>query len=402
MELLTEFVRWCYWALNAGLPLLRRTVRAHRAGLLRALVGVLAWMITKPMWGVLGRLCWTVFCFGYKWADIVKASIRRYRRFVSGPSVKDRPSAERRWKMYEALWVTPMVVLEAKKEHEDGLGRLLHKWLEAFHAWWCVFLPDSLELGFRSTVKYWVGSKAECRRTVDRACCVGRGFWSFVSLLLYAVFYTVIYVYEFVEWACWGVTGVGILVAAANYLAATGSFTAEDGVVQDEGTVKATGTVVFIRAASRLLRWYETSSGGRSPMEMAGDRYARWMKDLEEQEQAERLSEAFWRMDGYVGPRPIVPTLSELHAERCANRERLQELERERAARRGRRVSFGEDVTSENNGHRLGDGYDRTVPDNRSVNYQVREDQLYEDALDNPTVAHSGSRAKDRRHGGRR
>ncbi|KAG1705969.1 hypothetical protein DVH05_002531 [Phytophthora capsici] len=59
-------------------------------------------------------------------------------------------------------------------------------------------------------------------------------------------------------------------------------------------------------------------------------------------------------------------------------------------------------VTSENNGHRLGDGYDRTVPGNRSTTYQVREDQLYEDALDNPTVAHSGSRAKDRRQGGRR
>eukprot|EP00644_Phytophthora_capsici_P010345 jgi/Phyca11/19733/fgenesh1_pg.PHYCAscaffold_51_\ len=180
-----EFVGWCCWALNAGLPLL---------------------------W----RACWAVFCFGYKWADIAKASIYRYRRFVSGPPVKDRPPAERRWKMYEALWVTPMVVLEAKKEHEDGLGRLLHKWLEAFHAW-----------------------------------CV----------------------------------------------------TAEDGVVQDEGTVKATGP--------------------------------------EEKKQAERLSEAFWRMDGYVGPRPRVPTL-------------------------------------------------------------IREDQLYEDALDNPTVAHSGSRAKDRLHGGRR
>ncbi|KAG1695050.1 hypothetical protein DVH05_020978 [Phytophthora capsici] len=110
MELLMEFVEWCYWALNAGLPLLWHAVRVHWTGLLWALAGALAWMITKPMWGVLGRLCWAVFCFGYKWADIVKASIRRYRRFVSGPSVKGRPPAERRWKMYEALWVTPMVV----------------------------------------------------------------------------------------------------------------------------------------------------------------------------------------------------------------------------------------------------------------------------------------------------
>ncbi|KAG1695749.1 hypothetical protein DVH05_019487 [Phytophthora capsici] len=64
MELLMEFMEWCYWALNAGLPLLWRAVRSHWTGLLWVLAGVLAWMITKPMWGVLGRLCWTVFCFG--------------------------------------------------------------------------------------------------------------------------------------------------------------------------------------------------------------------------------------------------------------------------------------------------------------------------------------------------
>ncbi|KAG1703492.1 hypothetical protein DVH05_007439 [Phytophthora capsici] len=68
MELLMGFVEWCYWALSAGLPLLWRAACIHWTGLLWALAGALAWMITKPMWGVLGRLCWTVFCFGYKWA----------------------------------------------------------------------------------------------------------------------------------------------------------------------------------------------------------------------------------------------------------------------------------------------------------------------------------------------
>ncbi|KAE8899452.1 hypothetical protein PF010_g24435 [Phytophthora fragariae] len=38
-----------------------------------------------------------------------------------------------------------MVVLVARKEHLDGLGRLLYKWLDAQDAWSCVFQPDTLE-----------------------------------------------------------------------------------------------------------------------------------------------------------------------------------------------------------------------------------------------------------------
>nr|KAE8937361.1 hypothetical protein PF009_g12732 [Phytophthora fragariae] len=151
-------------------------------------------VVTRPLWRIAGRLIGAVFGFVFKWLTLLKVCVRRYRRFVDGPSVQGRPSTERRWKTFEAIWATPMVVLEARGEHEDGLGRLMYKWLEAYHALWCVFLPDVLELSCKSTVKYWRGSRAECRRTVDHACCVWRGLWAFLSLSAYAVFYTVVYV----------------------------------------------------------------------------------------------------------------------------------------------------------------------------------------------------------------
>jgi hypothetical protein len=51
--------------------------------------------------------------------------------------------ARKYWRLFEALLVTPMVFLRMRKEHESGLGRLLYKWLGAFHAWLCVFLPET-------------------------------------------------------------------------------------------------------------------------------------------------------------------------------------------------------------------------------------------------------------------
>ncbi|KAL3665016.1 hypothetical protein V7S43_010191 [Phytophthora oleae] len=60
-------------------------------------------MITKPLWRIGGRLCWVAFCFIYKWADIAKANIKRYRRFVSGSIVLSNTPAECRWKLYGSL-----------------------------------------------------------------------------------------------------------------------------------------------------------------------------------------------------------------------------------------------------------------------------------------------------------
>ncbi|EGZ13910.1 hypothetical protein PHYSODRAFT_335615 [Phytophthora sojae] len=278
------------------------------------------------------------------WRSGDEAAVERYRRFVNGPAVEDRPAAERRWKAFEAIWATPMIVLEARGEHTEGLGRLLHKWLEAYHALWCVFLPDVLELSCKSTAKYWKGSKAECRRTVDRASCVCRGFWAFVSLLAYALFYTVVFVYDFVERVCQGTVGVAVLLLTLNYILADGGLVVGDGLVPDE------------------------------------------TQDLEELEQAERLSEAFWRADGCVGDKKPVRTLSGLRAEQRELRAKMQ-ADKLQAARRGRRVSVGEDVPSRNGHHRS------YYTDDRSTNDRLLEDQLWDDGVARSAAMEAVTRA---------
>ncbi|KAE9008565.1 hypothetical protein PR003_g16468 [Phytophthora rubi] len=275
-----------------------------------------------------------------------------------------------------------MVVLEARGEHEDGLGRLMYKWLEAYHALWCVFLPDVLKLSCKSTVKYWRGSRAECRRTVDRACCVWRGLWAFLSLSAYAVFYTVVYVYDFVEMVCQGAVGVGVLLLTINYILADGGLTT-DGGLSPEATVMQGSCVVVVTigVASRLLKRYEAASGGRSPAKMAVDSYADWLREVEELQQAERLSEAFWRADGSVGrPKPVC-TLSGLRAQQRALRAKMKADKEEETARRGRRVPVGEDVPSGNGGHRLGYGHDRSPVARQSTCELLLEEQLFEDEL---------------------
>ncbi|EGZ29598.1 hypothetical protein PHYSODRAFT_323102 [Phytophthora sojae] len=274
-----------------------------------------------------------------------------------------------------------MVVLEPRGEHKDGLGRLLYKWLDAYHALWCVFLPDVLELGGESTVKYWRGSRAECRRSVDRACCVGRVLWAFLTLATYAVFYTVIYVYDLVEKACQGAVGVGVLLLTLNYILADGGLTADGGLSPDAVVMQWSCVVATTGVASHLLKCYEAASGVRSPAKMAEESYADRLRDIEELQQAERLSEAFWRSDGCVGKPKPVRTLSGLRAEQRALRAKMKADKEEEDARRGRRVSVGEDVPSGNGGHRLGYGRGRPPAACQSARRLLLEDQLFEDEL---------------------
>ncbi|EEY53673.1 uncharacterized protein PITG_19848 [Phytophthora infestans T30-4] len=82
---------------------------------------------------------------------------------------------------------------------------------------------------------------------------------------------------------------------------------------------------------------------------------------MEEREQDDRLSEAFWRADeGSVEtPRQQVRRLSGIQAERRTLRAKMRDSEKEgigRRARRWRRDSIGEDVASENGGNRHGNG----------------------------------------------
>ncbi|EGZ23262.1 hypothetical protein PHYSODRAFT_324489 [Phytophthora sojae] len=159
-----------------------------------------------------------------------------------------RPEVERagqvmRHTLLQALLATPLVVLESKGEHEDGLGRLLYKWLDDLHEWWC------------ACSKYCTGASLESGRSVARAKLVAKVVWTLTSLILFSAFYAVLFTYEVVEWIYQGVAGVFAVVVLA-------------------------------------------SAGERSPLTMATEGYAAWYAALEDQEQAERLSEAFWRMDG--------------------------------------------------------------------------------------------------------
>ncbi|EGZ09757.1 hypothetical protein PHYSODRAFT_338497 [Phytophthora sojae] len=313
MKTVTGVVEWCLWHSLFVWKIVWCVLRNHWPAVLLVLIGAVGGVITRPLWSIAGRLIGAVFGFVFKWLTLL------------------RPSAEHRWKAFEAIWATPMVVLEARGEHKDGLGRLLYKWLDAYHALWCVFLPDVLELGGESTVKYWRGSRAECRRSVDRACCVGRGFWAFLTLATYAVFYTVIYVYDLAEkvwwWSC--------------VLATTG-------------------------VASHATRRRQECVH---------------LRDVEELQQAERLSEAFWRGDGCVGKPKPVRTLSGLRAEQRVLRAKMKADKEEEDARRERRVSVGEDVPSGNCGHRLRYGRGRPPAACQSARGLLLEDQLFEDQL---------------------
>lgn len=161
--------------------------------------GALVWTVTQPLRTVTVRLFSAVSYSVYKWAGFAKVCIQRYRRYVRGSGLQNLPRGERWWKSYDALWAIPMVVLEARRDHLDGVGCLLRKWIDAFHAYWGVFHPDSLEYSWHSTVKYWNGLKIEYWRTVRRACFAGRAAWTVASLLIYAAFYEVLFLYEIVE-----------------------------------------------------------------------------------------------------------------------------------------------------------------------------------------------------------
>ncbi|KAE9010338.1 hypothetical protein PR001_g15107 [Phytophthora rubi] len=104
--------------------------------------------------------------------------------------------------------------------------------------------------------------------------------------------------------------------------------------------------VVTIGVASRLLKKYEAASGGRSPAKMAEDSYADSLREVEGLQQAERLSEAFWRADGNVGRPKPVRTLSGLRAQQRALRAKMKADKEAETARRGRRIPVGEDVPS--------------------------------------------------------
>ncbi|EGZ11523.1 hypothetical protein PHYSODRAFT_421770, partial [Phytophthora sojae] len=254
------------------------------------------------------------------------------------------------WKCYEALLATPLVVLESKGEHEDGLWRLVYKWLDALHEWWCVFLPETWASGRKACSKYCTGASLVSGRSVARAKLVAKVVWTLTSRILFSAFYAVLFTYEVVEWICQGVAGVFAVVVVFDCWFA--SEEGEHAIVTNYWLLVVNVWVALVCITSKLWRLYEASAGERSPLTMATEGYAAWCAALEEQEQAERLSEAFWRMDGGGNaPRVQVRTRSGLQAERRAWQVR-REVDQASCARRGCRDAVGEDVPSRNGSDR--------------------------------------------------
>ncbi|KAE9350929.1 hypothetical protein PR003_g5134 [Phytophthora rubi] len=213
-----------------------------------------------------------------------------------------------------------MVVLEANKVQDQGLGRLLFKWRDALHETWCVFLTTSWTLALRSLRKYYKGVGVESRRSAARARLVGRLVWTLGSLLAYASFCGLMFAYEFVEWACRGLLGMVGLMIAINYGTVEGGGNSFGEIWTLSSTlVTIDALLVLLSLSCRLWRCYEDNLSKHSLLELARDSYASWCLALEEQEQVERLSEAFWRMDGGEdAPRIPARTRSGLQAERRA------------------------------------------------------------------------------------
>ncbi|KAE8963840.1 hypothetical protein PR002_g29155 [Phytophthora rubi] len=175
--------------------------------------------------------------------------------------------------------------------------------------------------------------------------------------------------YETVEGICQGWLGVLGVLSVVNFL-----FCGDEGQVIAEGValnrtvVDASVGVVLVGCASRL--WHLFESDEPSPLDRVSERYREWQLAMEEQEQAERLADAFWRMDGGAGRAPAgaADAVRAANADRRALRE-SRALQRARwesvrpaefakaenakeEARRGRRGVVGEDVPSENGPYR--------------------------------------------------
>ncbi|OWZ09625.1 hypothetical protein PHMEG_00017645, partial [Phytophthora megakarya] len=226
--------------------------------------------------------------------------------------------------------------------------------------------------------KYANGVRMEWWRTSSRAC---KWAWTLTYVLLFGHFYLIVCTYELIEWLCLGWQTVAILLLVINYYCA--SFA---GVLQgDFSAVNLTVllgslAVVVIALVSHWWRWFEGTKDERSPARLVGEGYASYRKDLEEQEQAERLSEAFWCLDGGTDDvmRHPVPTVSGIRAEQGKMRAKMKAAQ-DSEALRGCQAKVGENVTCGTDGHRLGD---RSEPPHAVIQVaeDIWEDQLVEEA----------------------
>ncbi|KAE8900272.1 hypothetical protein PF005_g14208 [Phytophthora fragariae] len=157
MEAISDISTELFYFVTVSVSSIGAACYESRSELTWLAAGAVIWMITEPIRGIGSRFVSEISTFALKWALLAKLCVRRYCRYIRGPAVQGQPLRVKSWKMFEALLATPIVVLEARKARDDGLGRLLYKWADAFYEYWCVFLPESWTYARRVTSKYYAG-----------------------------------------------------------------------------------------------------------------------------------------------------------------------------------------------------------------------------------------------------
>ncbi|EEY66633.1 uncharacterized protein PITG_16709 [Phytophthora infestans T30-4] len=136
IELFVEATEWCIWLGGAfGWSVVRNpwteiawaAAVSHWSELRWALSGAVGCMITKPVWCALGRIVGAVSAFEVKWTGLCRTCVRCYRISADYVRIAESTPAVRHWRLYEALFQTPIVVLEDEAVSEAGLGRLVHR-----------------------------------------------------------------------------------------------------------------------------------------------------------------------------------------------------------------------------------------------------------------------------------
>ncbi|KAG3002984.1 hypothetical protein PC120_g19381 [Phytophthora cactorum] len=257
MEYALSSAQWSWSLVSSMVASGVSLVTGHSWELAAVAVGILLWTATEPFRSMVIRLFSAVGYFVYKWAKLIKLCISRYRNYVRGPAVQNQPRRTKWWKTYEALLATPTVVLVARK------GALVRSWSSGIQVVGCY---SCLLVGLKKT---W-----------GRAWFVLWASWTNVTLIVYAVFYGVLFLYQIIEGACLGWPGVVILTLTTNYQLGESEDVVEIGrVTLDRSRVVFDSCVLVLGVVGHLWRWYEAASEGRSFMTMDRDCHAEGICD---------------------------------------------------------------------------------------------------------------------------
>ncbi|KAE8987439.1 hypothetical protein PR002_g22050 [Phytophthora rubi] len=257
-----------------------------------------------------------------------------------------------------------MIELVVQDEHQHGLGRVVYKFCDAFHAYFYVFIPETGEYGWRATTQYKEALRSKWGDAIRRAwfmLCTG---WALIQTTGYVVTYSLLSAYDLMETVCLGWFGVVTVTVAANYYVGNGQGLVLYGEFEI-GWWPALGRslVMLTGLTSRACRWLAYTSP--SPLAKIGDLCEQLKETMENRAQIEHLALAFWKEDGGVGPVPR-DAVEALRAARAAgdaaresrvnHRELWKEVravgEANEEPRRGRRSTVGEDVPSGNGPYR--------------------------------------------------